>query len=105
MSGNASASPASARISLSPTFSAATNCSTLFFQMASKYPTFDRTRLETKPQAKPVNDLDTRRWLALDEIAEPYSQPQLAEVAGRVLRARERGAARILMMGAHVLRA
>ncbi|MFN7998274.1 MAG: hypothetical protein U0Q18_31930 [Bryobacteraceae bacterium] len=73
--------------------------------MASKYPTFDRSRLEVKPLSERVNDLNSHRWLALDEIAEPYSHPQLAEVAGRVLRARERGAARILMMGAHVLRA
>jgi hypothetical protein len=73
--------------------------------MASKYLVFDRSRLEVKPLAERVNDLDARRWLALDEIAEPYAHPQLTEVAERIVRARERGAARILMMGAHVLRA
>ena len=66
---------------------------------------FDRSRLRIKPLAERVNDLDARRWLALEEIAEPYAHPQLAEVAERIVRARERGAARILMMGAHVQRA
>ena len=73
--------------------------------MASKYPVFDRSRLQVKPLAGRVNDLDAARWLALDEIAEPYSHPQLQDVADRIVRARERGSARILMMGAHVLRA
>jgi len=73
--------------------------------MASKYPVFDRTRLEVKPLAERVNDLQASRWLQLDEIAEPYAHPQLADLAAHVVRARQRGAARILMMGAHVLRA
>jgi hypothetical protein len=73
--------------------------------MASKYPVFDRSRLQIKPLAERVNDLDASRWLALDEIAEPYDHPQLAEVAGLIVLARQRDAARILMMGAHVLRA
>jgi len=66
---------------------------------------FDRSRLRIKPLAERVNDLDAGRWLALEEIAEPYAHPQLAEVAERIVRARDGGAARILMMGAHVLRA
>jgi hypothetical protein len=61
--------------------------------MASKYPVFDRSRLEVKPLAERVNELDAGRWLGLEEIAE------------RIVRARKQGAARILMMGAHVLRA
>lgn len=73
--------------------------------MASKYPLFDRSRLEVKPLAERVNDLDAGRWLGLEDIAEPFGHPELPEVAGRIVRARERGAARILMMGAHVLRA
>jgi hypothetical protein len=73
--------------------------------MASKYPIFDRSRLLVKPLAERVNDLDASRWLELDEIAAPYAHPGLAEVAARLMAARARGAARILMMGAHVLRA
>jgi hypothetical protein len=73
--------------------------------MASKYPVFDRTRLEVKPLSERVNDLEAGRWLGLDEIAEPYAHPQLADLAANIVRAQRRGTARILMMGAHVLRA
>jgi len=73
--------------------------------MVSKYPIFDRSRLQVKPLAERVSDLHTAHWLALDEIATPYQHPCLAEVAARIAAARAHGAARILMMGAHVLRA
>jgi hypothetical protein len=73
--------------------------------MASKYAVFDRSRLRVKPLGERVHDLHASHWLALDEIAEPYPHPQLAEFAARVVCARERGSARILMIGAHVLRA
>jgi len=72
---------------------------------ASKYAIFDRSRLRIRPLAERVHDLDVSRWLQLDELAEPYSHPHLAELAARIASARSRGAARILMMGAHVLRA
>jgi hypothetical protein len=71
----------------------------------SKYPLFDRSRLRIQPLAERANDLAVSHWLALDEIAEPYTHPELGELASRVIQARARGAARILMMGAHVLRA
>ncbi len=58
-----------------------------------------------KPLAERVHDLQLNHWLALDEAPIAYDHPQLDEVARRVARSRERGAARILMMGAHVLRA
>jgi hypothetical protein len=73
--------------------------------MASKYPIFDRSRLLVKPLADRVSDLSLAHWLALDEIAAPYAHADLGEVAARMVAARARGAARILMMGAHVLRA
>jgi hypothetical protein len=73
--------------------------------MASKYPLFDRSRLHVKPLAERASDLQAAHWLALDEIAVPYTHPSLPEVAARIATARKRGAARILMMGAHVLRA
>ena len=73
--------------------------------MTSKYPLFDRSRLRVKPLAERVSDLNTAHWLELDEIAAPYTHPDLPEVAARMVAARTRGAARILMMGAHVLRA
>jgi hypothetical protein len=73
--------------------------------MESKYPLFDRTRLVVKPLAERVHDLQADHWLALDAAPLPFTHPQLPEVAARVVAARARGAARILMMGAHVLRA
>jgi hypothetical protein len=103
--GSVNGSRAWARTSSSPTFCAATNCSPRYFPMASKYQLFDRSRLRLKPLAERVHDLDAARWLDLDEIAAPYTHPNLPEVAARIAAARARGAARILMMGAHVLRA
>ncbi|HEX3748515.1 MAG TPA: hypothetical protein VHW09_31525 [Bryobacteraceae bacterium] len=73
--------------------------------MASKYPLFDRSRLRLRPLAERAHDLHLDHWLALDEAPLPYSHPHLATVAARLAAARRTGAARILMMGAHVLRA
>jgi hypothetical protein len=73
--------------------------------MASKYPVFDRSRLRLQPLAQREHDLQAAQWLPLEETGEPYQHPQLGEVAARIIEARRRGAARILMMGAHLLRA
>ena len=73
--------------------------------MESKYPLFDRARLVVKPLAERVNDLSLDHWLALEQAPLEYSHPQLGEVAARIVAAHRTGAARILMMGAHVLRA
>jgi hypothetical protein len=73
--------------------------------MDSKYPLFDRSRLVIKPLGARVHDLHADHWLALDDAPLEFSHPQLAEVAARVIAAKRAGAARILMMGAHVLRA
>ena len=73
--------------------------------MASKYAVFDRSRMAIKPLAERVHDLHLDHWLTLDAPAPPYSHPQLADVAHRLLEAKRGNAARVLMMGAHVLRA
>src|SRR5271157_4162377 len=73
--------------------------------MASKYPLFDRSRLRLRPLAERTHDLQLTHWLAVDDAPIAYENPQLDEVAQRLLAARRAGAARILMMGAHVLRA
>jgi hypothetical protein len=73
--------------------------------MPSKYETFDRSRLRIQPLAERTSDLNAARWLQLDEIAAPFSHPDLSTVAARIVAAHKRGAARILMMGAHVIRA
>ena len=71
----------------------------------SKYPQFDRSRLIVKPLAERVNDLPLGRWLALDDPVPPFESANLPLLVERLQRAREAHAARILMMGAHVLRA
>jgi hypothetical protein len=73
--------------------------------MSSKYPLFDRSRLLVKPLAERENLLSLSNWLRADEAPVPFSHPQLGEVAARIVCARAARAARILIMGAHVLRA
>jgi phosphoglycolate phosphatase-like HAD superfamily hydrolase len=75
------------------------------FRPRSRYQTFDRFRLEIKPLAERRHDLHLDRWMALADAAPPFARPDLATVAQRLDAARTSGAARILMMGAHVLRA
>lgn len=66
---------------------------------------FDRRRLIVRPLSERANDLGLSRWLALDEVPDPFEHPDLPEVARRWVRARDSGASRVLMMGAHLLRA
>ena len=71
----------------------------------SRYPVFDRSRLIVKPLAERANDLQLERWLPLEAATPPFEHADLAAVAAALHRAKASGAARILMMGAHVLRA
>jgi hypothetical protein len=73
--------------------------------MTSKYETFDRSRLRLRPLAERAHDLQLDRWLKLDDPTPPFEDPNLGEVARRLAEARRNGRARILIMGAHVLRA
>lgn len=73
--------------------------------MHSKYPLFDRSRLLIRPLAERTHDLQAEQWLEVDGPAPPFDHPDLWQVAARIAAARKQGAARILMMGAHVLRA
>ncbi|MDX2150580.1 MAG: hypothetical protein SFV54_07590 [Bryobacteraceae bacterium] len=73
--------------------------------MPSRYPLFDRSRLEIKPLAARTHDLHLGHWLGLTDAPPPFSHPDLGAIAGRLHAARERGASRILMMGAHLIRA
>lgn len=72
--------------------------------MKSKYEQFDRSRLIIKPLNERRHDMDLGYILRLDEEPPPFSHPQVAEIARRIASAKERGASRILMMGAHVLK-
>ena len=73
--------------------------------MASKYELFDRSKLKILPLSERIHDLPLQRWIGVDDPVPAFEHPDLAVVAERLRRARERGSARILMMGAHLLRA
>ncbi len=73
--------------------------------MSSRYEVFDRSRLRLKPLSERVHDLQLGWWMSLDDTPPPFSHPELGAVAARLAAARSSGAARILMMGAHLLRA
>lgn len=73
--------------------------------MASRYPVFDRARLKVLALAERVHDLTLDHWMALEEPTAPFDHPDIRVLAERLHAARRRSAARILMMGAHLLRA
>ena len=88
-----------------PNYACHTDLMEALFPAGSRYLAFDRSRLEIKPLAERVHDLHLDRWLALDDPTAPFEHADLGTVAARLESARTAGAARILMMGAHVLRA
>src|ERR1043165_2059304 len=72
--------------------------------MNSRYPIFDRCRLAVNPLAERPHDMHLASLLQLNEAAPAYSNSSLAVVASRLIEARRRGAARILLLGARVLK-
>jgi hypothetical protein len=70
----------------------------------SRHPLFDRSALEILPLAERTHDLGLDSVLDLVPTAPELVPPALDEVGRRIVRATRRGAATILMMGAHVLR-
>jgi hypothetical protein len=69
------------------------------------YPLFDRSRLRIQPLARRQHDLDLTALLPLDAPLPAFSHPALAVLGQRLVEARRNHRARILLMGAHVLRA
>ena len=69
------------------------------------YPAFDRSRLKIQPLSRRQHDLDLSVMLPLDSPLPGFSDPAVPLLGRRLAEARANGAARILMMGAHVLRA
>src|ERR1051325_10197385 len=61
----------------------------------TRYEIFDRSRLEIKPLAERRHDLHLDRWLALDDVAPPFSHSELPVGGPRVSEGRTSGAARI----------
>jgi hypothetical protein len=72
------------------------------------YPQFDRTRLIIKPLREPHHALAIAHQLPLDAVPTPIDEQSLRvlDILGeRLVAARERGAAILMLMGAHVIRA
>lgn len=68
------------------------------------YPLFDRSRLKLRPLANRQHDLTLADLLPLDTSCD-FAHEALPILADRLIAARKTGAARTLVMGAHVLRA
>ncbi|HYL73730.1 MAG TPA: hypothetical protein VEU96_05965 [Bryobacteraceae bacterium] len=73
--------------------------------MPSKYQLFDRSRLRLRPLEERTHDLHLDRWLGLEDATPDFQHPDLSTVGARLRSAQEAGAARVLIMGAHVIRA
>jgi len=73
--------------------------------MPSKYQLFDRSRLRLKPLQERTHDLHLDRWLGLEDATPEFQHQDLTIVGARLRAAQEAGAARVLIIGAHVIRA
>jgi hypothetical protein len=69
------------------------------------YAQFDRSQLRLRPLAERQHDLDLSVQLALDAPLPAFEHPALPVLGRRLVQARAGGAARIVLMGAHVVRA
>lgn len=73
--------------------------------MASKYETFDLSKLNIRPLGERDHDMDLSWLLTLDDERTPeFEHPDLPTVAERLMAAKKRGSSRILQMGAHVIK-
>lgn len=68
------------------------------------FPMFDRSRLQIEPLSARQHDLSLSDILPLDADIPAMEEPKIAEIAQRIRQARARGAAVMLIMGAHLLR-
>jgi hypothetical protein len=66
---------------------------------------FDRSRLQLLPLSRRIHDLDLSVMLDPEAHRPVFSHPAIDELARRIVTAREKGAAVLMMMGAHVIRA
>jgi hypothetical protein len=69
------------------------------------FPAFNRSLLRIQPLGNRKHDLDLSAILPLDAPSSSFSDPAVPELGRRLVKAKQAGAARILMMGAHVIRA
>jgi hypothetical protein len=68
------------------------------------FPQFDRSKLRIKPLAERAHDLTLDILLPLDAPV-AFDHPSVPVIGRRLAAAKQSGAARVLLMGAHVLRA
>jgi hypothetical protein len=66
---------------------------------------FDRSALNLLPLSSRVHDLDLSVMLDPDTHRPGFKHPSIDKLAERIVEAREKGAAVLMMMGAHVIRA
>jgi hypothetical protein len=69
------------------------------------FPAFDRSRLRIQPLEQRTHDLDLSAVLPLNAASPDFDHPALPVLSRRLAAARQKSAARIWMIGAHVLRA
>jgi hypothetical protein len=72
--------------------------------MEMPYPAFDRSRLRIQPLAQREHDLHLSDVLPLDAEPAPFDHPALPVLGERLVAARRRGSARMMMLGAHVFK-
>jgi len=72
--------------------------------MPSKYPIFDRSRLNLKPLEQRVHDVSVADLLEVGQAPIPYEHPDLPALADAIVEARKRHASVVLLMGAHVIK-
>ena len=72
--------------------------------MPSRYARFDRTQLRLLPIAQRGNLVSAGDVLQLGQAPMPFEHPDLPAIASAIRQAHERGAAVVLMMGAHVIK-
>jgi hypothetical protein len=69
------------------------------------YPAFDRSRLRIQPLANRKHDLQLSSMLPLEAPPPDFHHEAFPVLGQRLLQARQRKSARVLLMGAHVIRA
>lgn len=68
------------------------------------YTKFDRSKLTVKPIKERQSDVFVRDFKKLGEPLEPFQDPALPILADAIIEARKKGAAVLMMYGAHVIR-
>ena len=72
--------------------------------MPGKYPLFDRDGLKLQPLADRAHDMDLSYVLDVGEAPMPFDSADLARIADAIAAARDRSAAVVMLMGAHVIK-